>query len=67
MSQSWHPENSDWREGSDGDNSAAAPCIVLGRSFVVPVISPPKSSDVVPQQPHVVLCSAYDDDEEYED
>lgn len=67
MSQSWHPEDSDWRNGSEGDNSAASPCIVLELPFVVSTIYSQKSSDIVPLQPHVVLCSAYDDDEDYED
>ena len=67
MSQSWHPEDSDWREGSEDGNSAAAPCIVIDRPFVVPVIFPQRSSDMVPQQPHIVLCSAYDDDEDDEE
>ena len=58
MSQSWHPEDSDWREGSEHDNSVVVPCIVIDRPFIVPVISP---------QPHVVLCSAYDDDEDDEE
>jgi hypothetical protein len=35
--------------------------------FVVSAIYPQKSTDVVPHQPHVILCSAYDDDEEFED
>lgn len=67
MNQSSHPEDSDWREGSDGDNSAASPCTILERPFVVSVIHPRKSSEMVHDQTHVVLCSAYDDDEEYED
>jgi hypothetical protein len=68
MSQSWHPEDSDWREGPEDSNSAASPCIVLERPFVVPVIFPQKKSDPVVCQPHIVLaCSAYDDDEDYEE
>ena len=67
MSQSWHPEDSDWRESSDGDNSVASPCIVLDLPFVVPVSFPPESNEAVPRQPHIVLtCSAYDDDEDCE-
>ena len=67
MTQSWHPEDSDWREDSEGDNSAASPCTVLARPFVMSVIYPRKSSEMVPGQPHIILCSAYDADEEYED
>ena len=67
MSQSWHPEDSDWCEGSEGDNSAASPCLVMELPFVVSAIYPQKSTGMVPHQPHVILCSAYDDDEEFED
>lgn len=67
MSQSWHPEDSDWREGLEDDNSVASLRILLERPVVVPVIFPQRSSDVVPQQPHIVLCSAYDDDEDCEE
>ncbi|HEY6540375.1 MAG TPA: hypothetical protein VIZ18_05535 [Ktedonobacteraceae bacterium] len=68
MSQSWHPEDSDWGESPEGDNAAASPCIVLERPFIVPVIFPQKFSDAVAHQPHIVLsCSAYDDDEDYEE
>ncbi len=67
MNQSWHPEDSDWRKDSEGNNSADSLCTVLEPSFVVSVIYPRKSSEMVPSQPHVILCSAYDSDEEYED
>lgn len=68
MSLSWHPEDSDWSMSSEDGNLAVAPCIVLDRPFIVSAIFPQTYSDVVAQQPHIVLaCSAYDDDEDYEE
>lgn len=68
MSQSWHPDDSDWGENLGGDNSAASPCIVLERPFILPVILPEKKDDVAAPKSHIVLtCSAYDDDEDYEE
>jgi hypothetical protein len=67
MSQSWHPEDSDWGENAEGDNSAAS-CIVLDRPFIVPVIFPEIKEDAAVRGQHIVLtCSAYDDDEECEE
>ena len=68
MSLSWHPEDSDWGMSPEDGNLATAPCIVLDRPFIVSAIFPQTYSDVVAQQPHIVLaCSAYDDDEDYEE
>jgi hypothetical protein len=68
MSQSWHPEDADWREGSEGEFVVAASSTVLERLFAAPVVSPRTNGDVVPREPHLVLtCSAYDDDEDYEE
>jgi hypothetical protein len=64
MSQSWHPDESDWGESVEGDTSAAS-CIVLDRPFIVPVIFPEIKEDAAVRGLHIVLtCSAYDDDEE---
>jgi hypothetical protein len=68
MNQSWHPEDSDWRENSEDGNAVTAPSIVLERLFAMPTISPLKNGDVMPREPHLVLtCSAYDDDEDDEE
>lgn len=68
MSQSWHPEDSDWVEIAEGDNSAVSSCIVLDRPFIVPVIFPETKEDAAVRGLHIVLtCSAYDDDEECEE
>ena len=65
MSQSWHPDDSDWRESSEDAASAASLCGVLDRDTAfVPVIIPQKYSDVVAPVPHVVLGCAPDDDDE---
>lgn len=67
MSQTWHPDDSRWPESAVGDNSAAAPYGVLERDqpFVVPLLFSLTNSDVVAQEPHLVLaCAPYDDDED---